>query len=129
MAQTETTHLRLFFALPVPADCAMQIEQWRAELGLEGTLTLRDNLHLTLAFLGAQPPAKLPLLEQLAARLHGQVFELQLQHLACWHAGTLACCTWLPRNHPMNCSTYSDNWPEPWMTPVLPTTRALTGHT
>ncbi|MGL4318054.1 MAG: RNA 2',3'-cyclic phosphodiesterase [Pseudomonas sp.] len=89
MAQSETSHLRLFFALPVPAESAMQIEQWRAELGLEGTLTLRDNLHLTLAFLGAQPRSNLPLFERLVAQLQGRAFELQLRQIACWHNGLL----------------------------------------
>ncbi|MBB2496085.1 RNA 2',3'-cyclic phosphodiesterase [Aquipseudomonas ullengensis] len=87
--KAEELHLRLFFALPLPAPLAEQLEQWRRPMTLKGQLVLPDNFHLTLAFLGAQPSSLLPRLEQLAAGLSATVFELRLEQLACWPGGLL----------------------------------------
>ncbi|HBB77192.1 MAG TPA: RNA 2',3'-cyclic phosphodiesterase, partial [Pseudomonas sp.] len=51
---TEDT-LRLFFALPCPPEQAAAICSWRDRQALGGRPVALENLHLTLAFLGAQP--------------------------------------------------------------------------
>lgn len=70
--------LRLFFALGCPADLAGSICHWRDSLGIEGRPVPAANLHLTLAFLGAQPASRLAALTQLGERLDAQGFALQL---------------------------------------------------
>ena len=52
--------LRLFCALRLPSDVLDRVLEWqRRELaGIEGVrIVPRDNLHVTLAFLGSRPPA------------------------------------------------------------------------
>lgn len=73
--------LRLFFALPCPPELAAAICAWRDTQGLEGRPVAQANLHLTLAFLGAQPADLLDDLKQLAASIEGQAFELNLDRL------------------------------------------------
>lgn len=70
--------LRLFFALGCPADLAGSICHWRDSLGIEGRSVPAANLHLTLAFLGAQPTSRLAALTQLGERLDAPGFALQL---------------------------------------------------
>ena len=59
--------LRLFFALPCPPEQATAICRWRDEQALQGRPVPPQNLHLTLAFLGAQPADCLDGLQRLAA--------------------------------------------------------------
>lgn len=73
--------LRLFFALPCPPEQAATICAWRAAQGAAGRPVAQANLHLTLAFLGAQPAERLNELKQLAASIEGQAFELNLDRL------------------------------------------------
>lgn len=73
--------LRLFFALACPADLAGSICDWRDSLGLTGRPVPSANLHLTLAFLGAQPASRLPALLQMGERLEAKAFELHLDRL------------------------------------------------
>ncbi|WP_394558410.1 RNA 2',3'-cyclic phosphodiesterase [Aquipseudomonas alcaligenes] len=83
--------LRLFFALPCPAEIARQIDAWRQPLDLSGRLIPVANLHVTLAFLGHLPDSQLALLRQLPQQLplHELAFELQLDRLDCWTGGLL----------------------------------------
>jgi 2'-5' RNA ligase len=50
--------VRLFFALWPPAETAQALARWAAEVRNEagGKLTVVDNIHLTLAFLGEADP-------------------------------------------------------------------------
>lgn len=57
--------LRLFFALPCPPEQAADICAWREDQALDGRIVPQDNLHLTLAFLGAQPREHLDALLQM----------------------------------------------------------------
>lgn len=77
---TEDT-LRLFFALPCPPEQAAAICSWRDQQALGGHPVARENLHLTLAFLGAQPAEHLDALQQLAAGVVCDEFELTLNRL------------------------------------------------
>lgn len=50
--------MRLFIALPLPEDARQQAEHYVSALraaGVRGSFSRRENLHLTLAFLGEQP--------------------------------------------------------------------------
>lgn len=82
-------HLRLFFALPCPPQPAAQIAFWRDSLGIKGQPVAPADLHVTLAFLGQQPQDRLPLLEQIAARLQAIRFQVQFDQLQLWHSGLL----------------------------------------
>jgi len=73
--------MRLFFALPCPAQLAEAIGCWRDSVGIEGRPVAQANLHLTLAFLGNQPQDALESLKQLAAELSIDAFALQLDRL------------------------------------------------
>lgn len=76
-AANSDSPLRLFLALGCPAELAGSICRWRDSLGIEGPVPAA-NLHLTLAFLGAQPASRLTELMQLGERLDAQGFALQL---------------------------------------------------
>jgi 2'-5' RNA ligase len=54
--------LRLFLALRLPDDVADAIAAWQAEAfaGLDVRVVPRENLHVTLAFLGARPAGVVP---------------------------------------------------------------------
>lgn len=84
-----TPPLRLFFAIPCCPQLARDITDWRADHPVEGKPVATENLHLTLAFLGAQPRGRLELLEDLAAGLKPSAFTLRLDRLARWKNGLL----------------------------------------
>ncbi|WP_278378403.1 RNA 2',3'-cyclic phosphodiesterase [Stutzerimonas kunmingensis] len=73
--------LRLFFALPCPPEQAAAICAWRDDQAIDGRAVPQDNLHLTLAFLGAQPREHLDALLQMAATVHAEAFSLSLDRL------------------------------------------------
>jgi 2'-5' RNA ligase len=73
--------LRLFFALPCPPAQAAAICAWRDSQDFDGRAVVRDNLHLTLAFLGAQPKHHLDALLQMAATVQAEAFSLTLDRL------------------------------------------------
>ena len=81
--------LRLFFALPCPAELTTAICTWRDGLAIGGKPVAADNLHLTLAFLGQQ----LQLLQAgawlLAAGIEAPPFELHLDRLGGGRRGLL----------------------------------------
>ncbi len=51
--------LRLFLGLRLPEDVLDRLERWQ-DAHLSGRVVVRANLHITLAFLGSRPTAKLP---------------------------------------------------------------------
>jgi len=73
--------LRLFFALPCPPRHAAAICDWRDQQSFGGRPVPAANLHLTLAFLGAQPGEHLQAVRQLADGINCQGFELVLDRL------------------------------------------------
>lgn len=50
---------RLFYALWPDNACRDALQSVQQEAGLDGRMVPRDNLHLTLAFLGSQEPSRL----------------------------------------------------------------------
>lgn len=84
-----TPPLRLFFALPCPDELADMICARRNELHLDGHPVARNNLHLTLAFLGSVPRGRKAELLAIGAALPRHAFRLQLDHLARWKNGIL----------------------------------------
>lgn len=73
--------LRLFFALPCPPAQAAAICAWRDAQGYDGRPVAQANLHITLAFLGAQPAQAVDELKRLATGIDGPAFELALDRL------------------------------------------------
>ena len=57
---TGSERLRLFCALRLPAETLDRIVAWQADELRGGRLVARDNLHVTLAFLGSRPAEEAP---------------------------------------------------------------------
>jgi 2'-5' RNA ligase len=69
--------LRLFCALRLPDDTVEDVVRWQSEHLTAGRLVPRENLHLTLAFLGSTPANAVPaIVEDLrgAAAAAGPIF-------------------------------------------------------
>ncbi|MBH9398442.1 RNA 2',3'-cyclic phosphodiesterase [Pseudomonas aeruginosa] len=81
--------LRLFFALSCPPPLAERIGRWRDGWPLPSRPVATANLHLTLAFLGQVPSARLEALLDMAAAIEAAPFELRLAHLLRWSNGIL----------------------------------------
>ncbi|MBK4733276.1 RNA 2',3'-cyclic phosphodiesterase [Noviherbaspirillum pedocola] len=71
--------LRLFFALW--PDDATRAALAGLQRGLRGRATAKENLHLTMAFLGAQPAATLPVLRGILAELQRPDIALVIDEL------------------------------------------------
>ncbi len=71
--------MRLFFAAWPPARTAVALHAWAG--GLEGRAVARENIHLTLAFLGEADPAKAI---AAAKRVRGVRHELPLEETRFW---------------------------------------------
>ena len=90
----DETSLRLFFALWPDEATRVALDQAAARLHpiWAGRRVRSESLHLTLAFLGATPVARLDALRQLAATVAGEPFTLTLDSPGCWqhnHVGWL----------------------------------------
>lgn len=44
----------------------------------------RDSLHLTLAFIGAVSPGQLAVLRDIACKIQGEAFDLEIDRIGCW---------------------------------------------
>lgn len=71
--------LRLFYALW--PDGATRAALMQLQIAMAGRLTRSDNLHLTLAFLGAQPASAVPLLESILMRLPAAPMALTIDRI------------------------------------------------
>ncbi len=73
--------IRLFCALQLPEDAAGELAGWQAEHVHGGRIVRRDDLHVTLAFLGSRPEADVPpIAAELAAAAAGSA-PLELRPL------------------------------------------------
>lgn len=73
--------MRLFVAVRFGGDALDELCRTRdalARIKLRGRVTARENLHLTLAFLGEQPECAVPQLRQAMERAAGAPFALTL---------------------------------------------------
>lgn len=76
---------RMFFALWPDAESASHLAALGQELaGRHGRATHPASVHLTLAFVGATPPERVALLEEIGAKVQGEAFELSLDRLGFW---------------------------------------------
>ncbi|TVP14351.1 RNA 2',3'-cyclic phosphodiesterase [Shewanella sp. KCT] len=86
---------RLFLAIAPDAAQLEQLTQLQASLDGEGRLVPRDNLHMTLAFLGQCSEAQQEALSESLARLAHQrrlpVFEVTLNTLDHWVKPKIIC--------------------------------------
>ncbi len=78
LSTSRDSRLRLFYALW--PDAATRAALAALQNGIGGRPTPADNLHLTLAFLGQQPDAILPLLRTVLASLSAAPLPLTLNH-------------------------------------------------
>jgi 2'-5' RNA ligase len=77
---------RVFFALWLPADGAERLGGIAGATAARhgGRATRPETIHLTLAFVGDVPEARLPALVDAVADVRGQPFELCLDRLGFW---------------------------------------------
>jgi len=83
--------LRLFFALWPPAGLADGLAAMAdaAVRRCGGRISRRENIHLTLAFLGERPAAALPALAEAGRRVAATSFELCIDRLGFWRHNQL----------------------------------------
>ena len=84
--------LRLFFALWPDSATQATIAALANEVASEakGRAVTSDNVHLTLAFLGAQPAVRVPGLCALAAAIEMAPFRLALDEIGCFRKTGIA---------------------------------------
>jgi 2'-5' RNA ligase len=79
-------HLRLFFALWPDAEVTEQLAQMAGQLNLESRSRRIDpnNYHVTLAFIGEVPAAKLAVLREIGQSLHEGRFSFSCDSIEFW---------------------------------------------
>ena len=84
--------LRLFFALWPDSRTQSQLAEWGRTLALSlgGRLTRAETVHLTLAFIGDTPAARLDELLQIGAELNVPRFDLRFDMLGCFERNGVA---------------------------------------
>ena len=89
--------LRLFFALPLPADLCGALGRWQRAQPVIGGWSRPEGLHLTLAFLGARAPEGLAQLEAIgeAVAAGHRAFELRTAALGAFPDPGRARVLWL----------------------------------
>jgi len=84
--------VRLFFALWPESDLQAQLATWAKQVAGRGRAMRSENLHLTLAFLGATEAALLPDLIALASRVHFSTIRLPLDRVGYWKHNRIIWC-------------------------------------
>lgn len=84
--QSKPATARVFFALWPSPEVAEQLGNIAhdAAQSFGGRATRRDTIHLTLAFLGNVPEARLPDLSAAAREVGGEPFAMAIDHLGFW---------------------------------------------
>ncbi|MFC3107217.1 RNA 2',3'-cyclic phosphodiesterase [Undibacterium arcticum] len=88
MPDQQPQKLRLFYALW--PDAATRAALTQLQLAVRGRKMRPENFHLTLAFLGEQAPASLPLLRQVLQQLGGSALDLQLDQYGYFRRNRIA---------------------------------------
>ncbi|NJD35249.1 MAG: RNA 2',3'-cyclic phosphodiesterase [Betaproteobacteria bacterium] len=83
---SEARSCRVFFALWPDAAASAHLSALTQDLTARGggRVMRPASLHLTLAFVGLVTPTQIPLLEEIAGRVHAESFELSLDRLGFW---------------------------------------------
>lgn len=97
MSDTKPDTRRLFYALWPDADTRAALEHLQQQLQLDGRATPAANFHITLAFLGEQPVASLPVLEDILAGVACPSLPLNIDCTGYFSRLRLA---WLGMRHP-----------------------------
>ena len=84
--------VRLFYALWPPGDLQGRLAAWAKQAAGRGRPMRRENLHLTLAFLGDTDAALLPDLCALAAELRFAPLRLRLDQVGYWKHNRIVWC-------------------------------------
>jgi len=84
--------VRLFFALWPPEDIQGRLASWAGDAAGRGRVMPRENLHLTLAFLGDTDAARLPGLTSRAASVRFVPFRLPLDRIGYWKHNRIIWC-------------------------------------
>lgn len=92
MSSEEPQPLRLFFALWPDEAIQTRFEQAGEMLhrACGGKRTRRENIHLTLAFLGDVPAERVEALHAIAARAAGPAFDLSFDRIGWWRRNQIA---------------------------------------
>jgi 2'-5' RNA ligase len=83
---------RLFFALWPPEDLQGKLAAWARQAAGRGRAMRQENLHLTLAFLGATEAALIPDLIALAAGVRFATIRLPLDRVGYWKHNRIIWC-------------------------------------
>ena len=99
MADSDDKSLRYFFALWPDPPARASIGRLAREVALEtcGRPTPPDLVHLTLAFVGPQPPIRVDSLRRLAGLVRGRTFDLALDRVGVFDKAGVA---WLGASTP-----------------------------
>ncbi|MBE0626564.1 MAG: RNA 2',3'-cyclic phosphodiesterase [Burkholderiales bacterium] len=84
--------VRLFFALWPPKDLQAGLAAWARQAAGSGRAMRSENIHLTLAFLGAVDAALVPDLTALAAGVRFAAFRLRLDRVGYWKHKRIVWC-------------------------------------
>ncbi len=90
--QAAAETVRLFFALWPDNDLQGKLAAWAEQAAGRGRGMRRENIHLTLAFLGATDAALIPELTALAAGVRFAPIRLALDHAAYWKHNRIIWC-------------------------------------
>lgn len=83
---TEPAQRRVFFALWPPEQTLQALDALADDAASRcaGRRVRRDSLHMTLAFIGAVSPPQLAALRDIAGKVRGEVFDLEVDRISCW---------------------------------------------
>ena len=84
--------VRLFFALWPPSELQGRLAAWANQAAGRGRAMRRENLHITLAFLGDTDAALVPQLIALAAGVRFDPVRLTLDRVAYWKHNRIIWC-------------------------------------
>ncbi|MBE0621918.1 MAG: RNA 2',3'-cyclic phosphodiesterase [Burkholderiales bacterium] len=92
MLQQAAEPLRLFFALWPPDDLQAKLAAWADKAAGKGRAMRRENIHLTLAFLGATDPDLLPVLTKNTRAVRFAPIRLMLDRVGYWKHNRIIWC-------------------------------------